>query len=224
MKKILSFIAEWYQRDKKIIIGCVCAGFIFTLCFGFCTKSYSATMQDNIAREVIRYHVLANSDSDEDQALKMLVKDKILEHYHEDISACGSKEETASFLRGRLSEIEELASEIIQEAGYDYDVTATLSQDYFPTKTYGDASFPAGMYDALRIEIGSGSGQNWWCLMFPPLCFVDVACDELSSESKKDLQLVLDEDAYDLIMYNETGKSVLVEIRFKLVDMWQKRR
>lgn len=118
----------------------------------------------------MRLHVLANSDTEEDQALKLLVRDAVLERATEILEQSADRAEAEIRLRESLPELEAIAEETVRATGYDYAVTAELEDTAFPTKEYDGFSLPAGEYLALRILIGEGVGQNWWCVVFPPLC------------------------------------------------------
>lgn len=218
-----SFI-KFFKNDRNVLLTAVVVGLIFTACLGLASRTYAETAQNSIAHEVIRFHVLANSDSDEDQSLKLKVRDGVLEQFQYGLSQAQSKEESRSFLYAHLDEIKEYADHIVKENGFDYPVAISLTRDYFPTKAYGDVVFPPGEYDTLRIEIGKGSGQNWWCVMFPPLCYVDVTQGKMNEEGKQQLKHVLDESEYLLVTESSTNSDVQVKIKFKLVEWWQERK
>ena len=196
-------------------------GLLVTVVFANTVGAYSDTVQGGIAEGIIRLHVLANSDSPEDQALKLAVRDYIVGKYSGVLSAGESKLETMESLSALLPEIERCATEKISELGYSYGVNATLSKSYFPTKNYGGVSFPAGEYDALRLEIGSGNGKNWWCVLFPPLCFVDVTHKAVDAETRKKLEQTLGEEEYNIIAGAQPGGEVSYKVKFKLVEIWQ---
>ena len=144
------------------------------LIFGFLTAllwgATTARAQGELADRVIRIHVIANSDSPEDQRLKLEVRDAVLELVAEAGEGIETPEEMCRALTPRLPELEELGETVLREQGCMADVTATLTECWFPTKDYGAFSFPAGEYTALRLVIGEGEGENWWCVAFPPLC------------------------------------------------------
>lgn len=142
------------------------AGFLTALLWGVTT----ARAQGELADRVIRIHVIANSDSQEDQRMKLDVRDAVLELVAEAGKEVGSVEEMERLLRSKLPELEDLAEGVLRAQGCGYEVTATLSPCWFPTKNYGDFAFPSGEYTALRLAIGEGAGENWWCVAFPPLC------------------------------------------------------
>ena len=126
--------------------------------------------QDELADKVVRLHVLANSDSEEDQALKLRVRDAVLDRAEDLLIGVSNRAEAEGMLRGQLLEFERLAEAVVRKAGYDYEVTAELTDTEFPTREYEGFTLPAGEYLALRILIGEAAGRNWWCVAFPPLC------------------------------------------------------
>ena len=134
------------------------------------TGAWALNTQRDLADRVVRLHVLANSDSEEDQALKLLVRDAVLERATALLEQTESRAEAEVLLREGLPELETIAEETVRANGYSYAVTAELEDTSFPTKEYDGFSLPAGEYLALRILIGEGAGQNWWCVVFPPLC------------------------------------------------------
>lgn len=135
----------------------------------------------NIYEDTIRLHILANSDSKEDQALKISVRDGLLLEYGERLRSAGSFEGAAQLAENLLSEIESFAEELINAEGYDYNVTAILSEEWYETRDYDDFSLPCGIYTSLRILIGEGKGKNWWCVMYPPLC-TELACEDAPAD------------------------------------------
>lgn len=178
--------------------------------------SYVSAVSANLSNSVFRLHVIANSDSTEDQNLKYIVRDKIIEHVNELGKNAKTKEELIENIN--LDEINDIAKKTIIENGYDYNVEVEIGNFSFPTKTYGDISLPAGFYDALRVKIGKAEGQNWWCVMFPPLCFVDISSGIVPTESKENLKENLDSEEYTLISDNESED---IKLKFKIVEMLQ---
>ena len=170
--------------------------------------------QDQLADKVVRLHVLANSDSEEDQSLKLRVRDRVLERATELLEQSADRQEAEALLRGNLLELENLAAEEIAAAGYDYPVTAELTDTTFPTREYDGFTLPAGEYLALRIVIGEGAGQNWWCVVFPPLCTTasaDVPASALAAGlTQEDVNLITEEPGYVL--------------KFKTVELWERLR
>lgn len=163
--------------------------------------------QAALSDKVIRLHVIANSDSEADQALKLRVRDRILEEAAGYFQAGETVEEAAAKLTEHLPALAEAGAQVVREAGYDDPVSASLEPDvWFPTKTYTDFSLPAGSYTALRIVIGEGEGRNWWCVVFPPLC--------ASAAGYEQALAALGENGELLTAGGE------VEIRFRLVELW----
>lgn len=155
--------------------------------------------QERLAEEVLRFHVLANSDSDKDQQLKMKVKEEVIAYMKQELPDAKSVEETKAWTGSHEKELEQVADRVICQEGYDYPVKAKLTKSYFPQKTYGDVTFPAGEYEALRIEIGKAKGHNWWCVLYPNLCFVDATNAVVPKKSKEKLKSVLDEEEYEMV-------------------------
>lgn len=179
--------------------------------------SYSAAICSNIADSVFRLHVIANSDNEADQNLKYIVRDSII-NYINDISAnASSKDDVIQITQKNLNEIESLALQTIKNNGYNYTVKVSVGNFSFPSKQYGDITLPPGYYDALKIEIGEAKGQNWWCVMFPPLCFVDVSSGIVPDESKEIMKNNMNEEEYELISEANTE----VKIKFKIIEVLQ---
>ena len=126
--------------------------------------------QRELADSVIRFHVIANSDSEADQALKLAVRDRVLEEAQDLYPEDATLEEAQAALEGHLNALAAAGRTVVEDEGYDYPVTAQLTDCWFPTKEYEGFALPAGSYTALRVTIGEGKGQNWWCVAFPPLC------------------------------------------------------
>lgn len=137
---------------------------------------------------ILRFHVRANSDSEKDQELKMAVKDDVVTMLNPMLKNCKDVAESKNLIVANLSNIYETAVNTITEQGYDYPVSVYVTEEEFPAKSYGDLTFPAGKYQALRVDIGEAKGQNWWCVMFPPLCFIDESTAIVSEDGKKMLR------------------------------------
>ncbi len=155
--------------------------------------------QQELAQEVLRFHVLANSDSEEDQQMKMQVKDAVLSYMKKHLPENADLAATRQWAKEHLSDIESLAETILLDAACDYTVEAELAQVWFPKKTYGDVMFPAGAYEALRVKIGAAQGQNWWCCLYPKLCFTTAVHAVVPDEGKQELAAVLNDDSYEMI-------------------------
>lgn len=183
-----------------------------------CANSYTSAVASNISSSVFRLHVIANSDSEEDQNLKYIVRDNVLKYMDTLLdSNTSSKEKTMQIISENLDGFKRVAQETVYEKGYDYEVNVEIGNFSFPTKNYGDISLPSGYYDALRISIGNAEGKNWWCVMFPPLCFVDVTSGVVPEESKETLEESLSDEEYELI----SGSSPEFEVKFKFVEFFE---
>ncbi len=168
---------------------------------------------------LIRFHVLANSDSEEDQELKLKVRDVVINEMSVDLEKSRDINETREILKTNLRRIEKTAQKEIERNGENYDVEVSLEEHKFPTKRYGNVVFPAGIYEALRIEIGKAEGQNWWCVMFPPLCFVDVKNGLTDERTQQELKNNLSEEEYHLV-YSEVNENELpLELKSKLAEL-----
>ena len=196
--------------------------FVILILFSFfvfiSALSYVNAVSADIEKSVFRLHVIANSDSKEDQELKYKVRDAVLEYMNNIAKDCTSKEEVINLAYTYQNEFKKIAEEVIQKNCYNYDVSVKIGNFEFPTKYYGDISLPAGFYDALRIEIGEASGQNWWCVMFPPLCFVDVTSGVVPDESKEIMKDSLNDEEYSLISDNESSD---IKFKFSLIEFFQ---
>lgn len=212
MKKILNFIKN--PKVKMVTI----LSFLLFVYTSICAISYAQNVSTDIADSVFRLHVIANSDSEEDQNLKYIVRDNLLSYMKEICSDCTNKEEAIRIVQEHSKDFEQIAKNTINEQGYSYDVKINIGNFEFPTKTYGDISLPAGYYDALRVEIGEAKGQNWWCVMFPPLCFVDVTSGVVPEESKEVMEKNLDEEEYALISDDSNDE---LQFKFKLIEFFQ---
>lgn len=189
---------------------------LFIYCI-ICAFSYVNAVSTDIQNSVFRLHVIANSDSDEDQNLKYIVRDKVLEYISSISDSSMTKDEVIALANKNINEIQKIAEDTIHENGYDYSVKLNIGNFSFPTKKYGDITFPAGFYDALKIEIGEAKGHNWWCVMFPPLCFVDVTSGIVPDESKQTIRDNLSEEEYKLLSENSGNMN----FKFKIVEMFQ---
>lgn len=164
-------------------------------------------IQQGIAGEVFRFHVIANSDGEKDQELKLKVKTRVVDYLEELMGENDSAEETKEKVLTNLALIEEEAQKVVEQEGYDYPVSAVVERSYFPEKTYGDYTFPAGEYEALKVCIGESRGQNWWCLLYPGLCFMEDTYGIRTEEKKKTLEEVLTAEEFLEVMQNPQEKQ-----------------
>ena len=212
MKNLFDFINFSFIKRFFVIL------ILFSFFVFISALSYVNAVSADIEKSVFRLHVIANSDSKEDQELKYKVRDAVLEYMNNIAKDCTSKEEVINLAYTYQNEFKKIAKEVIQKNGYNYDVSVKIGNFEFPTKYYGDISLPAGFYDALRIEIGEASGQNWWCVMFPPLCFVDVTSGVVPDESKEIMKDSLNDEEYSLISDNESSD---IKFKFSLIEFFQ---
>lgn len=168
----------------------------------FLVEARAKVSQEELAGEVLRLHVLANSDGEEDQQLKLKVKENVLLYMKKHLPKDADLSETRNWVRENLKQLEGEAEKTLLEENSSDTVNAKLENVMFPKKTYGDVTFPAGEYEALQIEIGEAKGQNWWCCLYPNLCFIDAVHAVVPEEGKQELENVLDEDSYEMVTEN----------------------
>lgn len=211
----------FFKKKKKNTLTFV---IIFVLLIGAILydagNSYtSESIKEGISESLIRFHVIANSDLPADQELKLEVKNAILEEMSSILNNSSSIEETRQLLKSNTNKIEEIGKRVVQANNKDYEINASLGIEKFPLKTYGDIVLPPGEYEALVVRIGKAKGKNWWCVLFPPLCFVDATHGVVDENAKQELKNVLTEDEYQaVVMSNKKSKNVKVKVRFKLLD------
>lgn len=174
------------------------------------TSDTDSELQEEIADKVLRFHIRANSDTDQDQAIKLKVRDKVAEYLQDKLKDVDTKDEAIEVVQEHMDDIISVAKKELEAEGEDLDVTASITTDYFPEKTYGIYTFPAGNYEALIVSLGAAKGHNWWCVMYPNLCFVDGVYEEPEEESEK-LKDDLTEDEYNSLLDNNGS----CRIRFK---------
>lgn len=201
---------------KKSIIGYIIG--ILLMMVGVMGGFYGRQkiLQEQIAEKVLRFHVLANSNSEEDQKLKLQVRDAIGGLLQEKMAQVENREECEQFITEWIPKIEQTAAAVIEENGYDYSVCARLEETDFPVKTYGAYTFPAGRYEALRVTIGEGAGENWWCVLYPNMCFENSMYEVVDERGEKALREVLDEKEYEAVL-----KEGNYQIRLRLLDFFR---
>ena len=195
--------------EKAILIAFVFTVFLLI----FADFRSFASVSDSLSHKVLRLHILANSDCVGDQEVKLAIRDAILENSGKIFKNCESLEQTKKIASENLDKIESIANSVLEQRGYSYTANASIVNTFFPTKSYGDVTLPAGNYDAVRITLGQAKGKNWWCVLYPCLC-VPAAQDIESSEilsgvlSKNEISLVLTSPKY--------------EPRFAILELWKK--
>ncbi len=187
---------------------------ILTICTiaGLRIRRQQALSQQHIASQIIRLHVIANSDETADQTLKKEVKDQVVTYLRSKMNQAASIQAARQVICQEMDALKEIAEKKIRQEGYDYPVTVSLGTTYFPVKEYGDMVFPAGDYEALRVQIGESKGRNWWCVMYPSLCLVDGVYQTVPESSKDKLKQVLSTSEYQSLV--DGGEDVQFRLRF----------
>lgn len=219
MKNYILKIKKFLKNEKNDILLSLLMGISIFVSFIVLNQSYAYSMniKKNIADNVIRFHVLANSDTNYDQELKIYVKDMILDKYKSDLIKLSTREEAIDFFNQNMKNIENYAESLVKDKGYDYDVKCELAYTQFPTKSYNDITLPKGEYLAFRVLIGDYSGENFWCVLYPPLCYVEAVDQDNFDYAKNKLEDDLTEEEFLII--SETN-SPFVKVKFKIIEMF----
>ncbi len=191
----------------KLLIKSMCIAFVLTVIYS--TIPFQAECAD-IPNEVFRLHILANSDSTDDQNLKLKVRDKVLLYTESLFENANSKDEAQNVISNNLQQISNVAYSEVVKNGYKYPVKAEITNMYFTTRYYENYTLPSGMYDALRITIGEGNGHNWWCVMYPSIC---VSSEETQDDKAKE---VFNDEQYDIVVEDQ------YQYKFKIVEIFEK--
>ena len=191
--------------------GIVILFYIWTVVLG------NDLLQPSIASKILRFHVMANSDSVQDQEVKEKVRDAVGVYLQPLLKEADNLEETKQLVEENMSQIIAVAKKTLNENGFDYEVSARVTNTFFPEKTYGAYTFPKGEYDALQIIIGEGTGQNWWCVLYPNMCFRGAVFEVVEKNAKEALREVLSPWEYADVF--DSGK---VQIRFKFLEFFQR--
>ena len=189
----------------------------YVICILLSTLFIAAMPQKNEEKlydNVIRLHILANSDSEDDQSLKLKVRDEILLKYSDDLRQAENIDEATSEVKALLEEITKTAETVIKNEGYEYTVNAYFDREYYPERKYENTCFPSGNYISLRLIIGEGKGQNWWCVLFPPLCLSTAYGDKVEADDS--IPVGLTPEQYRIITKNKDVKYVL---KFKMLEV-----
>lgn len=202
------------KRIKIIAAAVLVAGAALT---HMTAESRAENLQPEIAKKILRFHIRANSDEELDQELKLEVRDAIGNLLGEKLNGVSNLEESKAVVTENMSQIIETAEEVIAAEGYAYTVDAYLTTTSFPEKTYGDYTFPAGEYEALEVEIGEGAGHNWWCVLYPNMCFRGSVYEVVEEDAGEELRQVLTQEEYDAVFTDGN-----YEVRFWLADWFEK--
>lgn len=200
--------AKEHTRKRRLLGRALVCGFVLA---ALCSFFPFAAACGQLPRDVVRLHVVANSNGAEDQAVKLLVRDAVLEEAARWYQGAGSMEEASSQLCTHLQSIAGAARQVLREQGVGYSATAQMTEMYFPTRDYGDFRLPAGRYRTLRVTLGEGAGKNWWCVVFPSLC--------LPAATQGEALLTLPEGERQVV---EGGQEV--QVKLKAVELWESLR
>lgn len=214
-KKKLEQQKQKFVIKRYALLILLCYMVFVVIDFSIHTTS-AKEITEGISEKIIRLHVLANSDDEADQALKLKVKDAVVKEFGSTFASAENKSDAEKLIEDNFDNIRKVALEVIKEEGYDYDVHVYLADCMFPTKVYKDLTFPAGSYEALQIDIGTAEGKNWWCVMYPPLCFVDQTYSVVPEDSKKQLEDILTTREYESLF---TDQSTKITYRLKIVEI-----
>ena len=191
--------------------------FLFSIaCIAGLRYEQRLEMQKGIAEKIIRFHVIANSDTKADQNLKLAVRDAVGIKMSGLLKDAADRSRSEAVIRKNMEDMKQTAEKVIAERGYDYDVDICLTDTDFPVKTYGAYTFPAGNYEALEITLGDGSGHNWWCVLYPNMCFRGSVYEVVDDDAKENLKEVLTPDEYESVF--DSGKY---EIKLKILDIFR---
>lgn len=198
------------HKDKFIIALFITA---FVLYFAYSLTCFQASSQE-IRNDVVRLHILANSNSEADQSLKLKVRDELLKKNTSLLTKGVTKENVCEYFNASKDELTKTATETVLANGFDYGAKITLCKEYYPTREYGELTFPAGVYTSVKVVLGEGKGHNWWCVMFPPLC-VPSAFGEIS-ENKEELDGYICTQGEKIL---SSGKKY--KVKFKIVEIYE---
>ena len=191
----------------------IIASFALAMVLTLAVTSYTGAVQSDLENNLIRLHIIADSDSEADQAVKLKVRDAVIKEMSSEFKN-SDIEKSREAVINNLAKIEETADRVLSENGFTYRSKAEYGKFTFPRKAYSSVTLPAGEYYGIRVTLGSGSGHNWWCVMYPPMCFTEDSRGKMSGESDEKLKESLDGETYDIITGSEN-----VQVKFKIVEL-----
>ncbi|MDR1392012.1 MAG: stage II sporulation protein R [Clostridiales bacterium] len=195
----------------------ICTFFFILILITTAFITYAKNVEKNLSEKFLRLHIIANSNSKEDQELKIKIRDKILDETKKWFITCKNANDSLEIINKNIDKISEITKEEIKKEGYCYDIQAVIGNFLFPTKSYKNIILPAGKYKALKIKIGDAKGENWWCVLFPPLCFINGFDTKLPLEEENQLKTNISENQYELITENEEISTI--KIKFKIIEL-----
>lgn len=202
---------------KKWLLAVLYSLIFLLLLFCF----YAEKINQDLSDSMIRLHIVANSNNDADQSVKYRVRNAVVEYMRERMGSLGNKTAAKEYVGSHTSELETVANSVLSREGFTETARVSVGKFAFPTKRYANVILPAGYYDAVKIDIGKAEGENWWCVMFPPLCFVDDSKGEMDEEYMNVLKEELSEEEVDMILSSDSEKDIPVEIKFRIVEIFQ---
>jgi len=205
------------DNTKKIMAALAYSAVLIMIVFGL----YSEKVNRSLSENMIRLHIVANSNSKTDQDIKYRIRDELINHMIEKADELKSKEDARAYIQSHTEELKTIADRVIANSGLMYTAKVSYGKYAFPSKRYNNLILPAGYYDSVKIDIGKAEGENWWCVMFPPLCFIDETKGEMDKEYFDMLKNELSEDEMSIIMAASDTEEIPVEIRFKIVELFQ---
>ena len=205
------------MKKKKCLFIILCMVTVLVSGIAHATEKKNADpLQPAIAGKILRFHVLANSDTKEDQDVKLQVRDAVGQMLEQKLKDVSDRAQTEKIVQEDMEEIIETAEKTLRANGYTYGVRARLANVDFPVKTYGNYTFPAGTYRALQITLGKGQGHNWWCVLYPNMCFQGSVYEVVDESSEEALREVLTQEEYADVF--DSGK---MQIRWKFLDYFR---
>ena len=191
----------------------IIASFALAMVLTLAVTSYTGAVQSDLENNLIRLHIIADSDSEADQAVKLKVRDAVIKEMSGEFKNSDIEKSRVAIINN-LAKIEETADRVLLENGFTYRSKAEYGKFNFPRKAYSSVTLPAGEYYGVRVTLGSGGGHNWWCVMYPPMCFTEDSRGKMSGESDEKLKESLDGETYDIITDKEN-----VQVKFKIVEL-----
>lgn len=210
--EVYTYKAFKEKRDKIFLISLL-IGFVLYCAFSI---SYFASSSGEIRESVVRLHVLANSNSENDQQIKLIVRDALLEKNSELLSGKVTPQNANEYFEKSKTELEKRANEVLKENGFDYGAKIVLCEEYYTTRQYESLTFPAGEYTSVKVVLGKGEGENWWCVMFPPLC-VPAANGGVEVNENQTLEAYLTKDGQKIVSAKGKYKA-----EFKIIEWYEK--
>ncbi|MBE7026607.1 MAG: stage II sporulation protein R [Ruminococcaceae bacterium] len=199
---------------RKIVIS-----LLFGLVFSMALMAYADSTRKGIAESLVRLHVVANSDDVYDQQIKLIVRDALIDEFGPVLDGAANQKQAEQIITDNLKNIEKVAQTTLEKHGFKYSAKALYEKTHFPTKKYANIMLPPGEYDALRIVLGEGKGQNWWCVMYPPLCFEGSVLGVIDEAKANMLKQNIGESGYEIITQKDT---VPVNFKFKILEIFDK--